>query len=267
MWVNQPKLNKHIFIDNPDFDLIHFVEDCYRNTDEPNQLLFEFDDSWYIATISDSSEMRFDNSFRYILNAGPFGIFYMTVSKQLGEWVGIAGYTLEGIEWKAILNQYGDFSTTHLVRGNYKLNTLDNKFEPFPIATGSEDLSDFIEDFTRHGLNVYKSGTLLGSYEWQGISPESDIVVGYRKYTHKALDDEGQPTSEDIQITESVELTQTNSIWSYTYLSKTYIYTGDLPLNTFNMTSGDDTLSMTYTGLTQLNKDIIIFDGGAQIVD
>lgn len=267
MWGYSPNTNKHIFINNDDFDLVHFIEDCYRNTENSRQLLFEFSGSWYIATIpNDINKMRFDGSFDYIVRDNMQGYNSANVTKDGGKWIAYGNNAKKGIKWKLLVSPIGSRFDV-LVRSSYELDVNASEFKPYQIASGSDDLSDLVAPFIRMGDNVYKSSTMLGAYSWQGEDAKDDIIIGYHSYTHKAIDSNGNQTNEDVAVIETENLIGSGSNWRYVYQSKTYAYTGELPLSNFTMTSGEDSLNMVYIELIQLDKNIVMFDGGAQIVE
>jgi hypothetical protein len=269
MWVKQAKINKHLFINDDNFEFIHFVEDCYRqdDTSESNLILFENDKFWYIAELSeDISDLGFNNDIidnaGYIYNDGSG--WYLT--KEFSYYS-----DTESRVWKFLKDGNGDIVGNNKVIGNkFKLNESTMEFEPFPVASGSEDVSSYNIPLDRYGLGVYKSASKLGTYEWQGDGSNDDIIVGHRKYKHKALDSDGNQTSVDVFATSSVDLINyTPNEWSYKYSGLTYYYCSQLlPVSDITLTAstGEDLL-LSFVELVSLNRNINIFDGGAQIVD
>ena len=272
MWVNQIALNKHVFINYEGFDIIYFIEDAWRNNDPSlsNLILFNKASSWYIADLeSDIDDLGFDNDYFANVAFTNQGRVY----KENGDWILNRGYTNDlrsnSPIWKKS-EAKGFFNSDVIAIGSkFKLNQPSMEWEPWPVADDSEDLSSYNFGFASIGESVYKSSSKLGVYKWQGSGTKADIIVGYRKYTHKAIDAEGNQTNEDVEVIETSSLVEeTANNWIYTYNGVRYKYSGELPLNNFAMTSDDSkTLQMNYVGLTTLVKGVNIFDGGAQIVD
>jgi len=257
MWTYAPTLKKYLLINNADFDLIHFVDGCWRqaSTYEPN-ILFEHDGAFYIV------EGRINIDIEEIGVDLSYGNGGYRVKKIGDRWVLSESVKKVGLKWKKK-------DSTYYTPNTYELDLENNKWVPWPVAEDSDSLTSYKKNFERVGVEVYKSTTLIGAYEWQGVDTREDIIVGYRKYTHLGLDSEGEQTEQVVTVIESVGLTEytAGNLWSYTYKGDTYTYTGDLPLESFTMESGDKELDMTYIELVELTKDIWNLDGGAQIVD
>jgi hypothetical protein len=273
MWVNQLSINKHIFINHDDFDIIHFIQDGWRSDDlsDVNLILFEYNLSWYIADLQDNaSDMGFNSDFFANANSQNKGRVY----KDGSDWLLDRGFSsvsghLSTI-WKKSEALSGGTFNARALGNRFKLNQSTMIWEPYPVATGSLSLSEYNFSFVDVGQSVYKSNTQLGTYAWQGEGVKDDIIVGYRKYSHKAIDSEGNQTNEDVIVTQSVNLINyVVNRWRYDYQGKSYFYKEQvLPLSNIEMeTTTGEKLQMTYIELITLKKQVDIFDGGAQIVD
>lgn len=252
MWIDTPLLQKYLLMLNSDFDLVHFIDGGYLGSNEHlGKILFANAGSFYIVEVGvDQLGFSFDYS------AGSSQRF----RKVGSDW--ILNRTTFSVDmfWKKIGSAV--FSSDC-----YKIDIAANKIIPFPVAPNSESLSSFESSFTRQGKDVWKNNDMTGSFVWQGSGVVDNIIVGWRKYTHKELDSEGSETSNNIDVFESIGLIeQSSNNWVYTYKSKIYTFNGALPLSNFIMTSGEDDLNMTYIELTQLEKSVWNFDGGAQVV-
>ena len=267
MWVYQPNINIHTFINNNDFDLIHYITDGWRNEDDSSQILFEHSGAWYIVAIT-SVDTGFNNDFTQSISfPSPVGTINAKAVKSGGSWIFYRPLVAENAVWKGIpqLNNSSEIDTSSLATGHYILSGSD--LVPYNVNQDSMDLYDYEVVYTRTGENVYKSATQFGSYVWQGVGTVDDIIVGWRYYTHKATDDNGNIINEDVDVYESVELTEVSeNEWRYTYKGDLYSYTGQLPLSSFTMTSGELEIDMTFKELVALNKDKSFFDGGTQNV-
>jgi acetyltransferase-like isoleucine patch superfamily enzyme len=248
MWIFKKDINKTFAVKNNDFELVHTVIDGWINYHYQDHILFEYNGRWYIANDINNIYLGFNKSVT---------IGYGTrsnknrVVKVDHDWVLYLGYHKKR-QWK---NSYG----------NYKLNLDTNIFVPHNVHPDYDASGNELEA-TRHGSDVYRSDTKFGKYTWIGAGWKDDIIVGWRKYTHKEIDDNGDPT--DIDVIESQSLIEIRSnFWHYTYQNETYSYSGELPLENFIMISDSKTLEMTYSELTSLTKNILHYDGGAQIVD
>lgn len=247
-WVFLKDVRKTFAIKDEDFDLIHTAVDGWANIDYPNHLLFEHNGAYYIADDVNNDYLGFND---------------VVLSRQLTIPSLVVKLIFDNSQWVRY-SQHKDkqwFKKGNVqTLGNYYADLSTNTFKPYNIKGGSDPITTQI-DFERLGAEVYKSFSLLGTYVWQGSGSRDDIIVGKRKYKHIV-------ESVDIFATESVEIIETGiDSWSYTYNSVVYTYSGELPLGNFIMASAEGDLNMIYQELVTVTKNILHFDGGAQIVD
>lgn len=247
MWIFRKDILKTIAIKDEEFDLIHTVIDGWLNIDYPNHLLFEANDVSYIATGINNIELGFDDTV--IVQRSPDKEFFQ-LRFNGSQWI---FYNVHKANtWKKHL------TTTR--QGNWFADLSDNKIKPYLIESGSEPIT-LEREFKRLGSELYKSDSLLGTYTWQGTGSQDDIVVGKRKYKHVF-------ESDDFFATETIELTQVSGDWVYTFKGVEYIFeSSELPLSNFIMTSDEGDINMIFIELVTIIKDVMHYDGGAQIVD
>jgi hypothetical protein len=242
MWIYREGIYKTFAVNDSEFDMIHAVVDGWVNYDYPNHLLFEHNGSFYIADDINDGHAGFELTVEAKRTNGVvFELFF-----NGSQWIYYFAHKDE--QWKKINNA--------IQRGNYYADLNDSKLKPFNVNAGSDAIDETI-DFIRLGSNLYKSQTLLGEYSFGGAT----IVVGKRKYHHVF---EGT----DVFLTETIELTElSTNLWSYTFNGVNYSYSGTLPLSGFTMTSAGGELNMIFDELVTIQRNILHFDGGAQIVD
>lgn len=246
MWVFRKDIFRTIAIKDSEFNLIHNVVDGWQNTDFPDHLLFEANGVSYIAADVNNSKLGFNNT---VLAKIPNKEFFQ-LRFNGSQWI---RYTHNKNEtWKKSEGITRD--------GNWFADLSDDKLKPFDIESGSE-LITREKVFERQGSELYKSNTLLGNYIWQGLGLRDDIFVGKRKYKHILEDD-------DFFAVESVELILISGGWSYDFNGLEYTFdSSDLPLGNFTMTSGDESINMIFIEIITVIKNVMHYDGGAQIVD
>lgn len=247
MWIFRKDILKTIAIKDAAFDLIHTVIDGWLNIDYPNHLLFEANGVSYIATDINNDKLGFDD----------------TVTVQRSPDKEFFQLRFNGSQWifynvnKA--NTWKKHATTTR-QGNWFADLSEDKIKPYLIESGSEPIT-FEREFKRLGSELFKSDSLLGVYTWQGFGSKDDIIVGKRKYKHVF-------ESDDFFATETIELTQVSGDWVYNFKGVEYIFeSSELPLSNFIMTSDEGDINMIFIELVTIIKDVMHYDGGAQIVD
>ena len=269
MWYNVPLLKSTITSKNEDLPLILQVSGGYIGYSNilGRALLFEHESNWYIIqTIAGLSSYRlgFFEDIYVDINA-PF-YMYKEGSRFLAKKY---SYRSSSEKWKRIkfTNIDGEEEELTSVGRLYELDESSKLLKPYNIATGSESLADLNIQFVRGGNDVYKSSTKLGVYEWQGEEEEDDIIVGWRHYTHKAIDSEGNQTAEDINVYEQEGLQGSKSSWRYSYNGVNYFYNYELPLLDFYMTGSEDKkIKMNYVKLSERQKKQWHTESGATYV-
>ena len=267
MWVYFADVKKTFLMKNADFDLVHTINGAWILESE-KKILFEYQNSYYIIDFSqksDGEDLGFSNQIISRYKQGAFTISRTFTKKQDG-WITVIGIDGADIPWKKIIKDNGNPSTS--IGKGYRIDTSINKIVPYPVVLGSEPLTEFYKDFDRKGYEVWKSNTLTGEYTWQGEDVVDSILVGWHKFTHKALDSEGNQTNEDVVVFQGKQLIEISTDnWSYIYNGVIYSYSGILDQSNILMSSGSGSISLNFDELVEYNSNVIIFDGGAQIVD
>ena len=256
MWIFRKDINKTIAIKNDEFDLIHTIVDGYINNEFENSILFEANGSWYIAVDIDDNLIGYSDSLvlENPLNGQNIYVYYNGVI-----WIEYSYHPEK--KWKKY--------DTQISLGNYFLDLIDNKLKPYLVESSSDSLgTEYDRPVNRRGAELYKSPSQTGVYEFIDTGQKDDIIVGWKHYTHKAIDSIGNQTTIDVDVYESLELKEVSlNNWVYIYNSTQYNYIGELTSSNFTMTSENGDLSMSFVDYVDLNKDILHYDGGAQIVD
>lgn len=246
MWIFQKDILKTFAVKDEEFDLIHKAIDGWISYDYPQHLLFEANGSFYIANNVNSGYLGFNN---VICVNSAYGTYPLSYNGSQWIW-----YTVQK-------DQQWFKKGIQTTVGNFYFDLSNNTFKPFNIKSGSDAIANPTAIYNRQGAELYKSNTLLGTYVWDGLGSRDDIVVGYRKYKHIF-------ESTDYFATETLELLELSANnWQYIFQGVTYSYSGELPLENFTMTSSEGDLNMIYQELVTITRDILHFDGGAQIVD
>lgn len=243
-------------INNAECSIVH-ISECYR---ENNKILFENSGSYYIYDPSFGGWPQY-----YVFELG----FSLDISFSYG-----SGYMrFNGSTWvyaaafKSLTRKFVKIDGVEYQKGHYLYDYTSKQFIA-QIEAHSDPVDPYSFEIEKNTRSLYKSANLLGVYEWQGYGTQTDITVGWKKYKHKATDSEGNQTSDDVFVTETIGLNEYSSnVWKYKYKGDEYTYSGELSLDDFEMVCNEKTINMLYVELTSLKKDICKFDGGAQNVD
>lgn len=251
MWIYERDLNRTLLVELESVKgVVLKISECYRLDDK---ILFERSGAYYIY------EENNPNTKPLVFSNYINGRFY-------SEYIIISGSELLLIKNNTKFpKKFVVLDTTRCQEGYYKYNHSTDKWDA-QIESHSDPVDSVDNNYEFQQL--YKSTTLLGSYQWQGEGSENDIKVGWKKYKHKAIDSEGNQTNEYINVVESVGLTESSyNQWRYTYQGVEYSYAGEISNEDFTMTNEEEEISMEYVAYISLSKPVFNFDGGAQVVD
>ena len=244
-------------VKSDDFEgFFHTIASCYRAnfktpTSDIEPLLFEHGGSYYILEDENPSDFGFNKDwYRFVV------IDYLYYHCIIKEVDGIGLVLIP--EGNRRMNKFLYFYPNAIQWGYYIYNETTKRFVA-QVLDNSDPVEDVDASFER--LQLYKSSTLTGVYEWQGGGSRDNIAVGWKTYTHEFEEKE-------YTATESVELDKPYGYWNYSFNGQIYEYQNNLPLSDFTMnsTTTSDTIDMTYKELVSLSGDLWRFDGGVQDV-
>lgn len=258
MWTFEYNLNVSLFLSSDDFpDFEHKVTEAWK---EGDLILFPANGAFYIAKI-DKYYSFIDGE--YTINVVDPFFDNVFMYKRSGSW-----FLNDGIPKGQKFLYLGGVNGKIYQEGEYKLD--NGVLKPEYMEHSEEDQINDIPFIIATRIEVYKSSSLIGNYEWQGEDEEDeipDLIVGWHSYRHTKLDNENEPTIGEVTVFEGKQLTSFQGVIGYKYNGLAFTYTGDFEQNNFVMSSGDTDLNMIFDGLVSYPKDIWKFGGGAQNVD